>query len=96
MCGEGLHVAVPTRTRAHRRAGDRGGGGAHCRGGPVSWVHTVVGLSAMLCACEGGVGGDALKRGGEEPRLPSRAPSLCPATVPLTASASLNGIGNRQ
>ena len=27
---------------------------------------------------------------------PSRAPSLCPATVPLTPSASLNGICNRQ
>ena len=27
---------------------------------------------------------------------PSRAPSLCPATVPLTPSAGLNGICNRQ
>ena len=38
-------------------------------------------------------GRDALK-GGEVP--PSRPPSLCPATVPLTPSASLNGICNRQ
>ena len=30
------------------------------------------------------------------PPPPSRAPSLCPATVPLTPSASLNGICNRQ
>ena len=30
------------------------------------------------------------------PPPPSRAPSLCPATVPLTASASFNGICNRQ
>ena len=27
---------------------------------------------------------------------PSRAPSLCPATVPLTPSASFHGICNRQ
>ena len=37
------------------------------------------------------------KRGEPPPPPPlSRAPSLCPATVPLTASASLNGICNRQ
>ena len=41
----------------------------------------------------GGGGRDALE-GGEVP--PSRAPGLCPATVPLTPSASLNGICNRQ
>ena len=33
-------------------------------------------------------------KGGRYPR--SRAPSLCPATAPLTPSASLNGICNRQ
>ena len=38
---------------------------------------------------------DALE-GGEVPPPPFRAPSLCPATVPLTASASFNGICNRQ
>ena len=37
--------------------------------------------------------GDALEAGEVPP--PSRAPSLCPATVSLTASASLNGICNR-
>ena len=41
---------------------------------------------------------DALEGGGEPPAPPppSRAPSLCPATVPLTPNASLNGICNRQ
>ena len=39
---------------------------------------------------------DALEGGGVPPPPPSRAPSLCPATVPLTPSASLNGICNRQ
>ena len=34
---------------------------------------------------------DALE-GGEVPPPPPMAPSLCPATVPLTASASCNGI----
>ena len=38
---------------------------------------------------------DALE-GGEVPPSPSKAPRLCPATVPLTPSASLNGICNRQ
>ena len=39
---------------------------------------------------------DALE-GGEVPPPPlSRASSLCPPTVPLTASASLNGTCNRQ
>ena len=33
---------------------------------------------------------------GEVPPPPFRAPSLCTATVPLTASASFNGICNRQ
>ena len=37
---------------------------------------------------------DALEGGGYPP--PSRAPSLCPATVPLTASVSFHGICNRQ
>ena len=39
------------------------------------------------------------RKGGEvlqPPPPPFRAPSLCPATVPLTASARLNGICNRQ
>ena len=39
-------------------------------------------------------GRDALE-GGRVPPPPSRASSLCPATVPLTASAAFNGICNR-
>ena len=42
----------------------------------------------------GGRGGRDALEGGEVP--PSRAPSLCPATVPLTPSASVNGVCNRQ
>ena len=38
---------------------------------------------------------DALEVG-EPPPPPCSAPSLCPARVPLTASASFNGICNRQ
>ena len=34
--------------------------------------------------------------GGNPPPPNSRAPSLCPATISLTASARLNGICNRQ
>ena len=60
-------------------------------------------------ACAGGGGGgalpgdargpctpasDALEGGGGTP--PSTAPGLCPATVPLTPSTSVNGICNRQ
>ena len=36
------------------------------------------------------------RAGVEVPPTPSRAPSLCPATVCLTPSARLNGICNRQ
>ena len=52
------------------------------------------GVKAQGCA-DGGVGGcsDALE-GGEVPPPPSRAPSLRPATVPLTPSAGFNGICN--
>ena len=44
----------------------------------------------------GGPCGAGIGKGGGNPPPPSRAPSLCPATVPLTPSASLNGICNRQ
>ena len=37
-----------------------------------------------------------LWKGGRPPPPPSRAPSLCPATVPLTPSAGFNGICNRR
>ena len=53
----------------------------------------------MPCAPFGGVQtapGMHWKGGKYPPPPPSRAPSLCPATVPLTASVSFNGIGNRQ
>ena len=43
-----------------------------------------------------GTGRDASERGEVIPPPPSKAPSLCPATVSLTASASFNGICNRQ
>ena len=42
-----------------------------------------------------GAARDALE-GGKVPATPSWAPSPCPVTVPLTPSASLNGICNRQ
>ena len=42
------------------------------------------------------VGGPANWKGGEGSAPPSRAPSLRPATVPLTASVSFEGICNRQ
>ena len=52
----------------------------------------------MICAAprdafEGKFLRDALE-GGEvpPPPTPSRAPSLCPRTVPLTANANFNGI----
>ena len=35
-------------------------------------------------------------KGGGQPPPPSRAPNPSPATVPLTATASFNGICNRQ
>ena len=54
------------------------------------------GLCTSAWPGEGDPPRDALE-GGEVPPPPSsRAPSLCPATVPLTPSASLNGICNRQ
>ena len=44
----------------------------------------------------GGAGQGCIGRAGGTPPPPSRAPSLCPATVSLTASASVNGTCNRQ
>ena len=48
----------------------------------------------LVCMCRA-PGRHALQ-GGKVPPPPSRPPSLCPATVSLTPSASLNGICNRQ
>ena len=50
--------------------------------------------SECVCVCGGG-GQGCIGRGGGTPP-PSRAPSLFLATVPLKASARLNGICNRQ
>ena len=54
------------------------------------------GLSAVGSGGPRGGGRDALEGGRYPPSPLSRAPSLCPATVPLTLSASFNGICNRQ
>ena len=63
------------------------GGGRHGRGGRV----------AGLCLVILGGGGAGMHwEGGEITSPPSRAPSLCPATVPLTPSAGFDGICNRQ
>ena len=43
----------------------------------------------------GRLGRNVLEGGRYRIPLQGRAPSLCPATVPLTASASFNGICNR-
>ena len=70
----------------------------HRRGGTSS-LHEVVGRPKQRNegSYGGGGGRDALGGGGvPPPPPPSRAPSMCPATVPLTPSASLNGICNRQ
>ena len=51
----------------------------------------------MRCGgCGGSWAGMHWKGGGGTPLPPSRAPSLCPATVPLTPGAGLNGFCNRQ
>ena len=56
----------------------------------ISFIPTMV---TLVWGGRWGWGGDALE-GGSPP--PSGRLSLCPATVPLTASAGLNGICNRQ
>ena len=61
-----------------------GGGGSVCARPDAGGCHSLNTLDR-----------DALE-GGEVPPPPSRAPSLCPATVSLTASASFNGMCNRQ
>ena len=59
--------------------------------GPLNRTRVHKGSAA---GCGGGTPRDALEGGKVPP--PSRAPSLCPATVPLTPCASLKGICNRQ
>ena len=83
-----------------------GGGGAEggCR---CPWAYPMSRGNAGSWGVLGGEGasrdrggeGDnqrCIGRGGGTPPPPSRAPSLRPATVPLTPSASLNGMCNRQ
>ena len=64
----------------------------------VNEWHMADGGRAAGMPRDGGGGGTAMHRkgGGTPPLPPSRAHSLCPATVPLTPSAGLNGICNRQ
>ena len=73
----------------HRAALDR----VHMGRAAGGRAHAALGTTAYLRF--GGAGRDVLEGGGYPPP-PSRAPSLCPATVPLTPSASINGIRNRQ
>ena len=68
-----------------------------------SWSHVVAQLqNPMWHVAKCFIGSDppprdALEGGEAAPTPPpSRAPSLCPATVSLTPSASFNGIYNRQ
>ena len=60
--------------------------------GAGPWLQTCRPRPRSVCVCGGGGGGGQgciRRRGGG-------TPSLCPATVPLTASARLNGICVRQ
>ena len=54
---------------------------------PVEWGPKAA-VGGQGCIGKGG--------GVPPPPPPSRAPSLCPATVSLTASASFDGVRNRQ
>ena len=75
-------------------------GRPRCWGQELGWAWAVGPLMASVqcaTACLAGGGGQGcIGRGGGTTHPPSRAPSLCPATVPLAASASFNGICNRQ
>ena len=101
-----MAVTLPHRSGVLDRQNHRSGAGR----GPGAQLIQALGQDLAL-ALEGvGVGrakrtADACdlhprmrwKRGrGVPPPPSSRAPSLCPAAVPLTLSASLNGICNRQ
>ena len=68
-----------------------------CVGREGGWPSEAYSVCAMAASGveRGPRPGDALERGEVQP-LPSRAPSLCPPTVPLMASSSFNGICNRQ
>ena len=81
------HASGPSGARQCRRSYPglwEGAGGAQRTGEGAGWV----GLERW---------GAMHWKGGRNPPPPaSRAPSLCPATVPLTPSAGFNGICNRQ
>ena len=59
----------------------------------LQWTSTPSVRHAVRKVCEEGLSRDALEGGEVSPPPP---PGRCPATVPLTASASFNGIRNRQ
>ena len=86
-----LRGLVPQRQRGCVGRRPAGGGGASGRSGRRP-KRTAVGTRPMPILP---TRRDALE-GGEVPPPPFGAPSLCPATVSLTPSASLNGICNRQ
>ena len=90
-----LHSVRTNRYYLPSRRDNLGVRSSHSEGVSVR-VHPGVGSCAhhrtSLCCPPPPPG--CIGRGGGTP--PSRAPSLCPATVPPTASASLNGICNRQ
>ena len=65
--------------------------GAPAHSGAVVSARTSLGGSPGRTAAQG-----QRRTGLSPPPPPSRAPSLCPATVHLTPSASFNGICNRQ
>ena len=58
---------------------------------PPSLPSPALGSSCVTCHSSLRGGGGCIGRGGG---TPLQNPSLCPATVPLTASAILNGICN--
>ena len=68
--------------------GGWGGGG----GGAQVWKRTPLPPKLLAGGPLGGGETGMHWKGGEVPPLPFRAPSLRPATNPLTASASFNGI----
>ena len=68
-----------------KRCGEGRGASEHFASAPSPGMHWRGGGVPPMCNIPSGY----------PPRPPSRAPSLCPATVSLTPSASLNGICNR-
>ena len=90
---EGHRVVVPWQQRTC--GGQRAGGGGWATRAATTWAGRCTEMQGDAGTMQGGCGQRCIGRGGGTPP-PSRAPSLCPATVSLTQSASLNGICNRQ